>query len=464
MKTQSVLETIRQSLETLNVSGERILLAVSGGSDSMAMLHLVRKLCEPDMLRVACVDHGFRPEAEKEWQLVRHQCDGLGVSSKKLCITEKYDESQTGCGLQQWARDRRYALLREEANRFNCRAVLTAHTLDDQAETVMLRLMRGTGLDGLGAMMAKRDLGEGVFLFRPLLGIERVRLREWLCAQDIPWVEDPSNENMRFARVQARKLLPELAKSSPRIRHHLCALAGEAQAVTNWLDVTLAIKNMCTPLLCNHGIRVDRDVFAQIPLPLHGRIVRQALQYSAGHLRRFERNHIIAIVNGLHSSGRTREFDLPGEFRACTSYGELYVFPQKFSPSVSFAGQNMSQVSSNEWMGHHSEMGVTVKVNFASSLERIFDEEMERMENRELIVRPLKNGDHVYKSSRKVAKLLVEHRIPSFYRPFVPGLATTSGEIISIPGILKSRISGLRMEWHLHANCVLKDLRQFASI
>ena len=467
MKRKSLIERVGESLDDLlsqlpggngRLHG-RLLLAVSGGSDSMAMLHLIARLRAPSTLKVAFVDHGLRSGVDSEWQLVKLQCHRLKVAVQRLYIVDKYDTSQSGEGIQQWARIRRYQLLTDAAAEFDCHAILTGHTQDDQAETVLLRLLRGTGLDGLGAVPPLRNVTDAVAVVRPLLGVEREALRIWLRNQCIPWVEDPSNANERFARVQTRNLIPELAKTNPRIREHLCALSQEARDVTQWLNDTLLSDNDITPLNLMAGFRIEREVFDRVSGSLHGRLVRQALQRLAGHLLRFERVHIEDVVKGLHSPGRSRKFELPGHFVVWTAYGALYVFPTEMGDTAQVGEQNLSQQTSYTWGGQHSGMAVSVEVKCNST-------EMLDWCHRELSasrIRSLKEGDRLYGSGRKAVRLLGEHRIPVMYRKYVPVLATSDGNIISIPSLLNSRVSGLLMEWHLHEVCVLNDLRQFVQ-
>jgi tRNA(Ile)-lysidine synthetase-like protein len=435
---------------------EQLLVAVSGGSDSLSLLHLTAMVWPRHQVKVAFVDHGLRHGVDAEWALVKSQCDELGVVSERLFIIEEFTKTSDGDGLQQWARDRRYQLLADAAKRFACGLILTGHTMDDQAETVLLRLLRGTGLDGLGAIPISRKMPGGVTIIRPLLELQRQQLRDWLTSRSIPWADDPSNVNMRFARVQARNLMPELIRSNPRIREHLSALAEEARDVTHWIDDVISERLIMKPLRIAGGYRIDSDVLKEIPVSIHGRLVRHALQVTSGDLRRFERTHIAAIISGINMPGRSRRYVLPGEIQVWTAYGSLYVFSQTI-PNNIFAAQKLENPTSNIWRGDHGEMRVSIKITVSTDVT----DSGQTGNMSDWMIRPLQVGDRIWGSERKAMRLLVKKRIPVMYRPTVPALATPSGEIISIPGILNSRISGLRMEWHLHDNCVLKDLGRF---
>lgn len=180
-------------------------LSVSGGGDSIALMHLAVRLYGAKKLRVLTVDHGLRAEAKDEIALVAQQAKSLGIHHTVV------DWSWDGVGnLQASARAGRWAAVRHWAATYNMREVWLGHTEDDQVETVLMRLARGSGIDGLSAMYQK-TLRDGVSIVRPLLGLSRADLREWLVANDIAWCDDPSNEDARFDRVRARQMFDQLA-------------------------------------------------------------------------------------------------------------------------------------------------------------------------------------------------------------------------------------------------------------
>ncbi|PJJ85978.1 tRNA(Ile)-lysidine synthase [Brevirhabdus pacifica] len=182
-------------------------LAVSGGSDSLALMHLAAAWAAPRAirLRVATVDHRLRPESGTEAREVAHAAAALDLPHE---ILEWTDGPGAG-NLQANARDARRRLLGDWAARHGLTGVLTGHTADDQAETVLLRLARGSGVDGLAAMRPGRP-GRSLFL-RPLLGHRREELRDLLRAKGLTWAEDPGNEDSVYDRVKARRALALLA-------------------------------------------------------------------------------------------------------------------------------------------------------------------------------------------------------------------------------------------------------------
>ncbi|MFG1321647.1 tRNA lysidine(34) synthetase TilS [Xanthobacter variabilis] len=188
-----------------------ILIAVSGGPDSTALLWLAAhwRAAQPGgpILCAATVDHGLRPEAAAEAQGVARLCADLGVPHRTLV----WEGPKPAHGLQAAARDARYRLLFAAAREVGAPAIALAHTQDDQAETVLFRLARGSGLSGLAAMRAVSER-EGVALLRPLLGVAKARLVATLEEPGVPFVRDPANTDPRFTRARLRQLAPQLAQ------------------------------------------------------------------------------------------------------------------------------------------------------------------------------------------------------------------------------------------------------------
>lgn len=183
-------------------------LAVSGGSDSVAMLHLMADVAQKAGVgvKVATVDHGLRAEATAEAEDVGRKCRALGLPHSVLL----WDHGPINGNLMQAAREARYGLLAGWAKQCGISTVMLAHTADDQAETFLMGLSRVSGLDGLSGMRPKFKQDDTVFC-RPFLSVTRRTLRDYLSRQGIGWIDDPSNDNLRFTRVKARQVVRALA-------------------------------------------------------------------------------------------------------------------------------------------------------------------------------------------------------------------------------------------------------------
>lgn len=183
-------------------------LAVSGGSDSLALLHLARDWAKGTgaPLHVATVDHSLRTGSDLEAAQVARLCADLHLPHTTL-VWQGWDKRGN---LQDAARTARLTLLADWAKTHGCSAVALGHTRDDQAETLLLRLARGSGVEGLAAM-APRDQHHGAIWLRPLLEMGRQDLRNYLRARGVAWIDDPSNDNTAFDRIKARQALAALA-------------------------------------------------------------------------------------------------------------------------------------------------------------------------------------------------------------------------------------------------------------
>jgi tRNA(Ile)-lysidine synthase len=200
--------------------GDRLLVAVSGGRDSMALLHVLASLRSKlgHALVAHGVDHGLRAEAGAELDLAEQFAESQGVPFGRTRV-----DVAPGGNLQARARAARYEALRAAAARADCASIATAHHQSDRAETVLLRLLRGAGPRGLAVLPARA--GD---LVRPFLHAPRAAIDAHIGRHAIPFALDPSNRDPRFARVRVRaELLPLLRELSPGIEEHLCALADQ---------------------------------------------------------------------------------------------------------------------------------------------------------------------------------------------------------------------------------------------
>ena len=210
-----------------------VALAVSGGSDSTAMMHLTAMWARANhpglTLSVLTVDHGLRPEAAAEAALVAQWAEELGLRHHVLHWTAN---PKPTTALQARARTARYGLMAEWCQSHDATVLLTAHTLDDQAETVLMRLSRTTSPESLAGI---RPAGswDGLPLLRPLLRAKRQALRDWLAGLGQPWIDDPSNEDDRFERVRARR---SLAGMSPEASARLAVLAERSTRAAELLE------------------------------------------------------------------------------------------------------------------------------------------------------------------------------------------------------------------------------------
>jgi tRNA(Ile)-lysidine synthase len=263
-----------------------LVLAVSGGPDSTALLVLAarwaKRLKRAPKLVAVTIDHGLRPEAAREAAVVKQLARRLGVAHRTL----RWRGAKPQSGLQEAARRARYELLAQVASRLRFAHILTAHTLDDQAETVLFRLARGSGLFGLTGMAHAAPLPlngmREIFLVRPLLHLPKVRLVATLAAERIPYAEDPSNRDPRFTRTRLRTLMPALAREGLDARG-LARLAARLRRAESTIQVAVqaARSALAPPPWPQRGpIAFATAPFAGLPAEVGLRLLGEAVAHA----------------------------------------------------------------------------------------------------------------------------------------------------------------------------------------
>jgi tRNA(Ile)-lysidine synthase len=253
--------------------GEAVLAAVSGGPDSVALLDVLCALREPLRLTLIAVHvhHGLRPEADAEADDVRRLCERLGVACHLERISVK--RGPPWDGLEAESRRARHGAFERVARAAGATCIATGHTADDQAETVLMRLLQGAGPRGLGAMAPARGL-----LIRPLIETRRPAIVDYLAARGLAWAEDPSNRDPRFLRNRIRhELLPFMAElTGAGVVEALGRSAAVARAVVADLEERARADLERLATRDGAGWSLDVDALAERPIELAAEMLRQA--------------------------------------------------------------------------------------------------------------------------------------------------------------------------------------------
>ncbi|MCW2387901.1 tRNA(Ile)-lysidine synthase [Sphingobium sp. B11D3B] len=230
---QRLPEAVQHLLGRALQASERIGIAVSGGADSMALLALAAR-CWPGHVEAATVDHRLRADSAAEAAMVARWCENEGVPHAILTVAQPLEGN-----LQAAARAARYALLEDWQQVRGLDWLMTAHQADDQLETLVLRLNRGAGVAGLLAIRGRRGT-----LLRPLLNERRADLRAWCQRENVPFIDDPSNENQRFDRVRVRQALTGCDLIDPGGMNRALEALGEAEDAIAWMLDRLAAEHL----------------------------------------------------------------------------------------------------------------------------------------------------------------------------------------------------------------------------
>ncbi|MCP3984263.1 MAG: tRNA lysidine(34) synthetase TilS [bacterium] len=300
----------------LGLAGRSVLVAVSGGVDSMVLLHALAGLrVELGLeLAVAHVHHGLRgAEADADARLVEQAAADYGLVFRLARVDPEglraEGPSRSRPSLQEAARRVRYDALDAIANELGCQCIATAHQRDDQAETLLLRLFRGTGPDGLAGIAPLSADGR---IVRPMLRIDREAIEAWAGSEALRWREDASNQNPRFARARLRQQLRALAESlNPGWQRALADLADAQRDENAWLDVLT--REAAPKWLGGEGDRVQfaREGWETLPPALARRLIRRAWHRIGGG-RDVSRRHLERVLRFLVEASPGTRLELPG--------------------------------------------------------------------------------------------------------------------------------------------------------
>jgi tRNA(Ile)-lysidine synthase len=385
---RSMLSTILRTIRAQGLvgPGERVVVGVSGGPDSMALVHALARLAPRLEIEVeaATVDHGLRPAARAEAERVCAWIEALGLPWHGLRV-DVAAARQGRASLQDAARRARLGALEELAARRGALVAL-GHQADDQAETVLFRVVRGTGLRGLAGIPYRR----GPFI-RPLLDATRADVLRYLARHRVPSIDDPSNADARFARARIRhQILPALAVENPRVREALVALAAAARAVA-------------VP---------ERDA---LPPDLN----RRAFD----------------VIDGLRARGAgTHRVDVSGGRVVEVAYGRVHVAPRGAKRTEKPAPVTVANPGVYTLVTGAPALHVSTGPAVVAAAQ--FDADALAWP---LLLRGRRPGDRMRprggRGSRKLSDLLIDAKIPRDARDDLPVLTTADDVVLFVPGL-----------------------------
>jgi len=324
----------------LPTSDEPIIVAVSGGADSTALFLALDELKRSGkiagQLVIAHLDHGIRPNSKRDARWVSSLAKSLGYSAviSRAKVREIAEANKDN--LEQVARRLRYEFLERTAKRKKARFVLTGHTMDDQAETVLLRLMRGSASVGLGGIPGIRSLSENgdILLVRPLLWARRADTEDYCRERRQEFLQDEMNRDETYARVRVRKqLLPLMESFNARVVEAIsrsAALLSEdtaelQQSAAELLQKAINQNNPATHKTKHHSL--DVQVLSAAPSALRRRALRHWITNARGGARRLEMVHLVAVEKLLDGPAGGRVIELPGGAKVRRLRGRLEVEP-----------------------------------------------------------------------------------------------------------------------------------------
>jgi tRNA(Ile)-lysidine synthase len=436
------VDRVRKALTRLGpvARDETVVVGVSGGPDSMTLLHVLHQLSREMgfVLHAAHFDHGLRgAQSVAEAQVVADIADRWGIP----CTVETAPVGAIdarGRGLQAAARLARYAFFARVADVVGARWIATGHTADDQAETVLMRWVRGAGPTALAGVPAVRGC-----VIRPLLEISRAEVEAYVAESGITPLRDPSNEDPRFLRTRVRReVMPALRALNPRAVHAMARSAALLADDAAWLDA--AAQAACDRLRIQSDpewVDLERRALAELPTAIRRRVVRLALVGIGAAVDHVSAERIDAAARGCaeRTSGRL-SLGLGSRIEfACDRVRLTREAVRLPAPPVALAGEGEHRLS--EW-------GLVVRVRRTEAFlrtrplgrwEAVFD--AERLPGM-LGLRSRRPGDYVFPEGmtgrKRVQDMLVDERVPRWRRDAVPVL-TAGDAVVWVVGFRRDR-------------------------
>ena len=454
----SIKEKVKATIQryALISPGDRVLVAVSGGPDSVALLHLLYDLREELELRleVAHLQHGIRgAEAQEDARFVAELAQKLGLPFHLKEVNLRQIKSAAGKGnLEALARAERYRFFAAVARERNLDKIATAHTQDDQAETVLMWLLRGSGLKGLGGMPPTHQLdGTNIesascpVVIRPLLGVSRTEIEEYLNERHLTFRLDRSNQDLSFLRNWIRlKLIPQLKEKMDR--NLPSRLAQQAELIREEDDLLDALANAAiNEIRTAEGM--NRGSLLKHSKAMQRRLLRLWIEATRGHLRGLDFQHIEALLDLIADGPPQGRLSIPGGWQLVKEYETLRL--EKQSRRM---GQQCACYSYALHIGedlHIHEAGLMIQTRAISlplpSLpdnltEAVFDVASLAAD---LTLRNFRHGDRFQPlgmaGHKKVKELFIEKKLPLVVRASLP-LLLLGDEVIWIPGYGRSEL------------------------
>ena len=445
----SIVQTVMTTVFEHNMikKGDRILAAVSGGADSVCMLHILNRLKDSLGFSIYCahLNHGLRGEAaDKDEKFVIELCGRLNIPvfTKTVDVEALADDKKLST--EEAGRMARYEFFGELSKKFRIDKIATAHNKNDNAETVLMRIMRGTGIDGLKGISYVREDG----VIRPILDVSRADIESYCSKNNFDFCVDATNFENDYTRNKIRnQLIPYLEENlNPNSVDSLCRLAENAREDAEFLEgyARRLYSRLSNPLPGAENVTLHIESLSMVDKAIIARVIRIAAEEEKPELR-LEKKHIDGVI-ALMTKNTGASIDLPEGLTVSVQYGWLL-----------FKDKNAVKKVKDEKDGFFTEIsplktvfveslgrGVTLKIEDAKTY-RCQENEIaisyDLIEGEMLFLRSRRSGDRIVWFSdgrtKKIKNILIDYKIPKSDRERIPLLCTGS-EVLAIVG---SRVS-----------------------
>jgi tRNA(Ile)-lysidine synthase len=448
-------QQVEKHLREWGVSqGDLILVGVSGGPDSVCLLHILKTVSQwfPIRLHVAHLDHGLRgEESMADARFVQDLCHEWKIPATVESVSVVVKQRQIS--VQMAAREARYAFFEQVADKIQCRWIALAHTADDQAETFLLRLLRGAGSKGLSSIPSLRGVQSasnanlpgparpaggrqaGLRIIRPLLNVGRKQILDYLAARSIPYRLDPSNLKPLYLRNRLRLEVIPLLRShyNPNLTETLCRTAALLREEQDFLLVQASSALSQIQIeVSGPGIVVRRDEFIKLHRALQRVVLREAIERVKGDLVCITYRHLEDAVCLIREGGAGKHLKMPGGVCIRLVYDHCWIYQDHDG----FTGMREEIALSVPGEVHCPSLGFMVKTrleeNYASTDARscaVFDYEKIHPP---FTIRGRRPGDYFFPYGmggrrKKLQDFFVDYKVPRHERDQIPILTSLEG-------------------------------------
>lgn len=422
---------------------ESVVAAVSGGADSMVMLYLLKKLSEilGFSIIAAHLNHNLRgKESEEEAKGVEEFCKmldiALNIKTIPLKTVRKFIKSRGS--LEEKLREARFDFLNETASKYNASQIATAHTIDDQAETVLLRLLRGASTKGLAGIPPVRKP-----FIRPMIEVTRDEIESYAKKNKIVYFTDSSNFDLRFERNKVRhKLLPFLEENfSTTIKKRLAASASVLQKESEALDKLQDAQTSIIKTEKNGTLFLNLQSFLNLSDGEQLNLLKKAVKTVKGDLRKLTSSHYFALLDIAKSSSGTKFLSLPESIKAVKEYDRLFLYKgNRVKKPFCFKVDKKSLPFKTDLGNFKLEIEVKALKSVPVRKSGVIYLDAGRI-TFPLTVRSYKQGDRFHplglNGTKKVKDYFIDKKIPLTERHLYP-LIVSEGVIVSVAGLRAS--------------------------
>ncbi|AKN33023.1 PP-loop domain protein [Clostridium carboxidivorans P7] len=423
-----MIETVLKTINRYRMfnKGDKVIVAVSGGPDSMSLLHILYSLRKQLNIELcaAHVNHCLRGnESDKDEEYVKEFCEKLNIEfrSKSVDINKIMKMQNISC--ESAGRNARYDFFNDLKKELNAQKIAIAHNANDQAETILMRIMRGTGLEGLVGIKAVRD---NIFV-RPLIDVTRHEIEEYCCKENINPRIDKTNLETIYSRNKVRlELIPYIQENFNKdIIKVLNRLSDTIKIDNEYLETVAKekFKKYCD--IQGEKVIISKEAFLENEAIIT-RIIRKALYEVTGNLNNFEKIHIYDIIN-IQSRSTGKNIDLPNHVVVSNKYGDIYIL-KKVKENKEVRKEEYIIHSGNNYVKEYDLRVITriidpkEKVNFKSNnLIKYFD--YDKFEKK-ITIRHRKEGDKFIPlgmgGSKKLKDFFMDEKVAKDQRDYIP--------------------------------------------